>query len=78
MKFQGGFASSQVELEMIKDKTSTKLTEFYPEDINSLQTFEILKDEFEASDCYRLKFEKTTDFFGRIIIYNLQMYGLFD
>lgn len=78
IKFQGGFASSQVELELIKpDKSSTKVSQFYPEDINSLQTFEI-KDEAESCECYRMKFEKMTDFFGRIIIYNLQMYGFLD
>lgn len=42
IKFQGGFASSQVEFEAMRvsetnEKSFSKICEFYPEDVNSAQ-----------------------------------------
>jgi hypothetical protein len=43
----------------------------------NIKTFEVSSNEnnFDPSDSYRLHFVKLTDFFGRLIIYNLQLYG---
>lgn len=47
---------------------------FYPEDINSPQRFQV-KDTAREKACSKLKFvfESSTDLFGRIIVYNLQV-----
>ena len=40
-KFQGGFCSSQIEMQIMKPCTKKfeKLADFYPQDINSTQVF---------------------------------------
>ena len=35
----------------------------------------MILEEHEFSNSFRITFEKNTDFFGRLIIYNLQFYG---
>jgi hypothetical protein len=45
-KFQGGFCSSQIVLESLLNseangKISKKITQFYPQDINSTQVFRL-------------------------------------
>lgn len=40
-----------------------------------LKVFELDNQEFEPTDCYRIRFEKLTDMFGRLIIYDFQLYG---
>lgn len=46
---------------------------FYPEDTNKLQRFN-LKNQIKAKT-FKLVFNQSTDFFGRIIIYNLSLYS---
>lgn len=43
----------------------------------NIKIFEVGSNEnnFDSSDSYRLHFVKLTDFFGRLIIYDLQLYG---
>jgi len=47
-------------------------TRIFPEDVNRAQTFDI-----EAEETVKLKlvFEESSDFFGRIIIYDLHVDG---
>ncbi|XP_016992195.1 nuclear receptor 2C2-associated protein [Drosophila rhopaloa] len=74
-QFQGGFAGLKSEIIMFSsDGAHLHQEPFYPEDINSPQLFQI-KDSARQKDCSKIKFvfESSTDLFGRIIVYNLQL-----
>jgi len=77
IKFQGGFAGQECYIEGTGGKAdvdgSRRLAEFYPEDINSLQVF---KTKCETPvNSLRIVFGASTDFFGRITVYQLEVYG---
>ncbi|CAB1314022.1 unnamed protein product, partial [Coregonus sp. 'balchen'] len=73
VQFQGGFSGKTCKLEGCpKDGDLAKIIDFYPEDSSSLQiSFN------EAPTVHRLKivFENSADFFGRIIVYSLDILG---
>jgi hypothetical protein len=56
------------------------LTEIYPEDVNRTQEFD-LKPSLEHADggieAIKLNFEESSDFFGRITVYHLDIQGSF-
>ncbi|KAH8110697.1 galactose-binding domain-like protein [Phellopilus nigrolimitatus] len=84
--FQGGFVGKRCALSVVPAASSedegkspatakmSHLTVIYPEDVNRRQTFELP----ETSPVAQLKivFEESSDFFGRITIYDLQVTGL--
>ncbi|XP_017483811.1 PREDICTED: nuclear receptor 2C2-associated protein-like [Rhagoletis zephyria] len=76
IQFQGGFAAKAVSAsvqarngELIVEET------FYPEDVNSPQTF-LLKAPVTKKEASKMKllFPSSTDFFGRIIVYKIEIY----
>lgn len=72
--FQGGFAGKECYVQGGScEKDTETIQSFYPEDINSPQTF-ILKKPVKAK-CFKFLFNESTDFFGRIIIYKLSLYS---
>uniref|UniRef100_A0AAQ5ZMN2 SUN domain-containing protein n=1 Tax=Amphiprion ocellaris TaxID=80972 RepID=A0AAQ5ZMN2_AMPOC len=74
VQFQGGFSAKTCTLEGCpKDGDSAVLSQFYPEDNNSLQSFPI--QEAPAVDKVKIMFENSADFFGRIIVYSLDVLG---
>lgn len=79
IQFQGGFSGKYCRIECYSQyavrSENMLLTacDFYPEDINSLQRFPV--DFPEATSILRIVFESSTDFFGRIIIYKLDILG---
>ncbi|KAK2147174.1 hypothetical protein NP493_3506g00000, partial [Ridgeia piscesae] len=75
IRFQGGFAGKHCQLEgSAGDGDSwTKLKDFYPEDVNSLQTFELPTSAKVKR--LRIVFLNSTDFYGRITIYGLFLLG---
>ncbi|XP_032571227.1 nuclear receptor 2C2-associated protein isoform X2 [Drosophila sechellia] len=76
-QFQGGFSGQKSELIMYSaDGAQIYQEPFYPEDINSPQLFPIAEPVREKA-CSKLKFvfESSTDLFGRIIVYDLQLLG---
>ncbi|XP_017018496.1 nuclear receptor 2C2-associated protein [Drosophila kikkawai] len=76
-QFQGGFAGQKSEIIMYAaDGAQLHQDSFYPEDINSPQRFQ-LKDTAREKACSKIKFvfESSTDLFGRIIVYNLQVFS---
>ncbi|XP_076009340.1 nuclear receptor 2C2-associated protein isoform X2 [Genypterus blacodes] len=74
VQFQGGFSSKTCRLEgRPKDGDFGVISQFYPEDNNSLQRFPI--QEAPAVDKVKIVFENSADFFGRIIIYSLDVLG---
>ncbi|XP_076134889.1 nuclear receptor 2C2-associated protein [Alosa pseudoharengus] len=74
VQFQGGFSGRTCRLQGCLQKNDfAQITDFYPEDDNSLQSFPIQ----EAPPVHKIKivFENSADFFGRIIIYSLDILG---
>lgn len=57
------------------------LTRIYPEDVNRKQIFDLdIEDEtlFEKGlETFKLVFEESSDFFGRITVYDLKLEGTF-
>ncbi|XP_068447543.1 nuclear receptor 2C2-associated protein [Clinocottus analis] len=74
VQFQGGFSAKTCRLDGCpKDGALTEISHFYPEDDNSLQSFPI--QEAPAVDKVKIKFGNGADFFGRIIVYSLDILG---
>ncbi|EZA62557.1 hypothetical protein DMN91_005648 [Ooceraea biroi] len=74
IEFQGGFVGKDCHIEAGNDEKNTTIVEaFNPEDRNNLQKFK-LKDQIKAKS-FKFVFNQSTDFFGRIIIYNLSLYS---
>ncbi|XP_059399183.1 nuclear receptor 2C2-associated protein-like [Carassius carassius] len=74
LQFQGGFSGKSCKLEgSAKEEDLKHIVDFYPEDNNCLQSFPIQ----DAALVQRLKivFENSADFFGRIIVYTLEILG---
>ncbi|XP_052100446.1 nuclear receptor 2C2-associated protein-like [Mytilus californianus] len=71
IKFQGGFAGRECWAESLD--TSEKIIEFYPDDINSLQSFKL--DKPQPVKKIKVIFNNSTDFFGRITIYQFDILG---
>jgi len=69
IQFQGGFAGNQCHVIINND---TQKVDFFPDDSNKLQTFPV-----ELTDVNQLKisFGGSTDFFGRITIYQLNLFA---
>jgi hypothetical protein len=87
LTFQGGFVGTRcaVKVPASTEGSSTgsnwqMLCYIYPADINGRQEFP-LKTESTAEvisrgiDKLRLEFEESSDFFGRITLYDLKLYG---
>uniref|UniRef100_A0A8C6T701 Nuclear receptor 2C2-associated protein n=1 Tax=Neogobius melanostomus TaxID=47308 RepID=A0A8C6T701_9GOBI len=76
-QFQGGFAAKACRLEgSLQDGEFKGISQFYPEDDNSLQiSFWISSLEAPVVDKVKIIFENSTDFFGRIIVYTLDILG---
>lgn len=72
IEFQGGFVGKNCHLE-IGNKETKFHESFYPEDKNALQVFN-LKNPKKAKT-FKFTFNKSTDLYGRIIIYKLSLYS---
>jgi hypothetical protein len=82
--FQGGFVGTRCALQVAahEEDTTTKrtwltLTRIYPENVNKTQTFTLPPDLGLEKGVQSLKlvFEESSDFFGRIVVYNLKLDG---
>ncbi|KAG2184986.1 hypothetical protein INT43_000899 [Umbelopsis isabellina] len=75
--FQGGFVgkkcTAQASLVESPNNYDQELGTFYPEDVNSTQNFSI--ECSQPVQRLKLLFEESTDFFGRITIYKLDVLG---
>ena len=72
--FQGGFVGLACEFYGGAGKTeSEKLGDFYPEDINSEQVFQV--GQKKPVERFQIVFNKSTDFFGRVTIYKVDVLG---
>lgn len=74
IQFQGGFCGDNCILEAY-DEANTVINKlpFYPDDTNSIQNFEIPFEKKTSIKALKLVFQKSTDFFGRIIVYKLDL-----
>ncbi|XP_058805273.1 nuclear receptor 2C2-associated protein-like isoform X2 [Phymastichus coffea] len=72
IQFQGGFAGKKCWIEAGSDlKNLDYIQDIFPEDINLLQTFNL--DFSKKASAFKIIFDSSTDFFGRIIIYKLSL-----
>lgn len=86
LTFQGGFVgtrctvsgmTSQGDVDGEQDQPQWRfIARVFPEDINRRQTFNLTSDVNPVGDLIRLKiiFEESSDFFGRITLYNLELF----
>ncbi|EDO32498.1 predicted protein, partial [Nematostella vectensis] len=74
IQFQGGFAGKECQLEGGPSSSSlTPFHQFYPDDVNTLQIFPV--DSCKRMKVLKIIFLSSTDFFGRITIYKLDLFG---
>ncbi len=66
--FQGGFAGKECQVEV--NGYCDKKLDFHPEDNNKLQCFPMILDQCSS---LKIVFNQSSDFFGRITIYQLQI-----
>lgn len=74
IRFQGGFVGSVLHLTL--GGSAEKITHqksFYPDDVNNLQAFPLELNEAIAVRRVTILFEQSSDFFGRIIVYELRL-----
>ncbi|KAI8993373.1 galactose-binding domain-like protein [Pilobolus umbonatus] len=77
LTFQGGFVGKKcVVIGSLKESPNdynVNLSTFYPEDINSTQLFPI--PPTQPLKRVKIVFEESTDFYGRITLYKLDVHG---
>ncbi|KAF9145907.1 Nuclear receptor 2C2-associated protein [Mortierella sp. GBA39] len=72
LMFQGGFVGKTCQVLAWTDASEfVDMMRFYPEDINPLQ----IKAECQTTSRVKIVFESSTDFFGRITVYKLDILG---
>jgi hypothetical protein len=71
LQFQGGFGGKECEVEV---EGATKVLDFYPEDSNKEQSF-YLKERLNSVKKIRIAFNSSTDFYGRITLYKLELFS---
>ncbi|KAI0368878.1 galactose-binding like protein [Pilatotrama ljubarskyi] len=86
LTFQGGFVGTRCTVEVLPTTEAGSeakwrtLARVYPEDVNRKQIFELSPDEPELADCriesMKLVFEESSDFFGRVTVYDLRVLGM--
>lgn len=83
LTFQGGFVGTRCSLEIRDDSSGGEgkpqwraWTTMFPEDVNRKQIFELPSESLQGGvDGLKLVFEESSDFFGRITVYDLQLLG---
>ena len=72
IQFQGGFCGKECSLTLKLANEVKYTSEFFPGDTNDYQEFELESGEIEV-DNVQVTFKSTTDFYGRIIVYQLSL-----
>ena len=87
LTFQGGFVGTRCSVDVRANKNAGDntewhtLTHIYPEDVNRQQSFELKPDGVAQGlvengvESIKLVFEESSDFFGRITVYDLKVEG---
>ncbi|KAF8918853.1 galactose-binding domain-like protein [Mucidula mucida] len=71
--FQGGFVGTECEVQTPSQEGWCAVQKVYPEDVNREQKFHLNEAQFYEIVAVRLVFLKSSDFFGRITIYKLDL-----
>lgn len=73
--FQGGFAGKSCWVEVKKSEGGEfeRAADFFPEDTNKLQKFTFSDNPLPLGCVFKIVFSDSTDFFGRITIYQLKL-----
>ncbi|PSS36817.1 hypothetical protein PHLCEN_2v1361 [Hermanssonia centrifuga] len=80
LTFQGGFVGTRCSIDITVGRIEGNKGEWktwtnvYPEDVNRRQSFDLPPVEEGIQDM-KLIFEESSDFFGRITVYDLQVLG---
>ncbi|RUS76572.1 hypothetical protein EGW08_015650 [Elysia chlorotica] len=76
IQFQGGFVGKSCWVEAVKsgEESFARIHSFFPQDINQTQVFP-LPDTDSTLTSLKIVFDSSTDFFGRITIYKLDVLG---
>lgn len=72
LQFQGGFSSRTVEVQFLTDGNCMKSEVVNPIDSNSGQSFTFPPT---AANSFKFTFSEAVDFFGRIILYDIDIIG---
>ncbi|KZT58357.1 galactose-binding like protein [Calocera cornea HHB12733] len=76
LTFQGGFVATEVIISTSATSSNSKpVATIYPQDNNFRQTFKIEGDDVRIEGAVRLEFPKSSDFFGRVVLYDLDLLG---
>ena len=80
--FQGGFAGIKCSVEALRsggDSEWEEMTRIYPDDVNRMQIFDLIPTHPSMAqwrvDGLKFVFEESSDFFGRVTVYDLQLLG---
>ncbi len=84
LTFQGGFVGTKCSVEVLlvgaEKGQWRKWSSIFPEDVNRKQTFDLAPSEQDLADgnveSVKLVFEESSDFFGRVTVYDLQIWGV--
>ena len=83
MTFQGGFVGDPCVVQIPEEdgegnkRTWREWTRIFPADVNRSQTFDLPIEDIEGGiDGVKLVFEKSSDFFGRVTLYDIQIQGM--
>jgi hypothetical protein len=84
LTFQGGFVGTRCAIYFNSEATGKKdwqlLESIYPEDVNRKQSFNLSPSEAgnieKGATSLKLVFDQSSDFFGRITLYDLQLEGV--
>ncbi|KAI6012604.1 galactose-binding domain-like protein [Pisolithus orientalis] len=78
LTFQGGFVGTQCAIDVAASASEpvwTTLTHIHPEDVNRRQVFQLPEGNSPGIQCMKFVMERSSDFFGRITLYELQVEG---
>ncbi|KZO94026.1 galactose-binding like protein, partial [Calocera viscosa TUFC12733] len=76
LTFQGGFVATEVIISTSSTSSNWKpVATIYPQDNNFRQTFKIEGEGARVEGAVRLEFPKSSDFFGRVVVYDLDLLG---
>ncbi|EGN93656.1 hypothetical protein SERLA73DRAFT_189390 [Serpula lacrymans var. lacrymans S7.3] len=85
LTFQGGFVGTRCSVDVLASSEGAKwksFTRIYPEDVNRRQTFDLVPHDLssdpttEGVKAIKVVFEESSDFFGRITVYDLKLEGV--
>ncbi len=78
IQFQGGFVGEQCSFILFHDAREVGRHPFFPSNSNARQCFIVSYDTLPIPAVTRLKlhFGTSTDFYGRLVVYDLQVVGM--